>query len=87
MHTWSLREAETQLQKIIAKTLSEGAQTIETQMDTQVVLLSREEYRRLQSPKPRFVEFMRQSPWLGVELDIQRDASPARNIQYTGSQV
>jgi hypothetical protein len=42
------------------------------------VVLSSADYERLCAPKPSLVEFLRNSPWTGVELDIERDRSLAR---------
>jgi hypothetical protein len=33
-------------------------------------------------PKQSLVEFLRQSPLMGLELDLERDKSPARDIDF-----
>ena len=42
------------------------------------VLISREKYGRLTHPKPGFVEFMRQSSLLRLDLDAERSSDPTR---------
>jgi hypothetical protein len=42
--------------------------------------LSTEAYVRLTQQKPSFVDFLRASPLVDAELDIERDRSPGRTI-------
>ena len=45
-----------------------------------VVVMSVADYERLTRAKPTFVEFMRRSPLVGIELELDRDVSPVREI-------
>jgi hypothetical protein len=42
--------------------------------------LSAEAYERLRGKKPSLVDFLRASPWAGLDLDIERDRSAGRDI-------
>jgi len=44
------------------------------------VVLSVEEYERLKKKKLSLAEFVRRSGLVGVDLDLERDKSPARDI-------
>lgn len=47
-----------------------------------LVELSVQEYQRLHGPREDFVSFMRRSPLVGVELDLQRDEKDTgRDVQ------
>jgi len=41
-----------------------------------------EDYRRLTAPREDLASFLRRSPLMGVELDLERDTSPARDVEF-----
>ena len=45
-----------------------------------MVILSTQQYEKLIHPQPTLVNFLRQSPLFGSELEITRDKSPDRDI-------
>ena len=45
------------------------------------VLLSAKDYDRLSGRKPSLAKFMRASPLAGIDLTIDRDRSPARDVE------
>ncbi|MDN5849249.1 MAG: hypothetical protein L0H63_06355 [Nitrococcus sp.] len=45
-----------------------------------MVVISREDYERLRQPKPNFVELIRNSPLMDVDIDLTRDQSLTREI-------
>lgn len=81
MHSWQLQEAKARLSELVKSAATEGPQAITLRGRQAAVLLSAEDYARLTRRKPGLVDFLRQSPLAGVELDIGRDASPARNVE------
>ncbi len=46
-----------------------------------VVVLSKEAYSKLKLSQESLVDFFRQSPLVGVELDLARDRSLPRDIE------
>ena len=58
----------------------DGPQTITVRGQRAAVVLSADDYDRLERPKPSLVEFLRASPLAGVELDIERDRSPPSDV-------
>lgn len=81
MTTWQLQEAKGKFSEVVKRALSEGPQGITVRGESVAVLISRAEYARLANPKPGFVEFMRQSPLVGLDLETERQSDPTREIE------
>lgn len=75
---WQLQEAKSKLSKLVNKALREGPQIITRYGDEVAVVISYEEYTRLNKPETNLVEFLRASPLVGVDLNFERDRSPLR---------
>ena len=80
MRRWQLQEAKARLSELVRSSTEEGPQQITVRGRPAVVVISKAEYERLRNKKPSFVEFMRQSPLVGIELDIRRDRTPPRKV-------
>lgn len=81
MHTWKLQEAKAQFSKVVRLAKKEGPQNISVQGEEGVVLLSRREYEILSKKQISFIEFMASSPLKDIELDLERDSSPCREVE------
>lgn len=81
MAHWQLQDAKARLSELVKKAAQEGPQHITLHGEPAAVLVSEAEYQRLRKPARRFVEFVRNSPLRGVELDVGRDRSPAREVR------
>jgi len=80
MRRWQLQEAKAKLSEVVKSSQREGPQVITVHGEPAVVVISRDEYERLTGRRPSLVEFLRQSPLAGVELDIERDRAAARDV-------
>jgi len=80
MTTWQVQQAKARLSDLLKRAASEGPQGITVRGCPTAVVLSQADYERLQGSKPGFVELMRGSPLVGVELDLRRDSSPTREV-------
>ncbi len=80
MHRWQLQDAKARLSEVVKCAGRDGPQTITVRGEPAAVVVSVAEYERLTGAKPAFVEFMRRSPLAGIELDLDRDGSPARDV-------
>jgi prevent-host-death family protein len=80
MRSWQVQEAKARFSDLLREAKHSGPQQITIRGRVAAVVLSTEEYERLCAPKPSLVAFLRNSPWRGVELDVERDGSPARDI-------
>ena len=81
MRSWQLQEAKARFSEVVKSAHSDGPQEITLRGQPAAVLLSAEDYARLTCAKPGLVDFLRQSPLVGVELQIERDRSPVREIE------
>lgn len=81
MARWQLQEAKARLSELVRRVASEGPQEITVHGETAVVVVSQQEYLRLTRAGTGLVEFIRSSPLHGVELDIERNAEPPREVR------
>jgi antitoxin Phd len=79
MRRWQLQEAKARLSEVV-KSAREGPQEISVRGEPAAVVLSIEEYERLNKKKLSLAEFVRRSGLVGVDVDLERDKSPARDI-------
>lgn len=79
MRRWQLQEAKARLSEVV-KSAREGPQEISVRGEPAAVVLSIEEYERLNKKKLSLAEFVRRSGLVGVDLELERDKSPARDI-------
>jgi len=83
MH-WQLQEAKQRFSEVVRQAEANGPQIVTRHGQEVVVVLSADEYRRLQSGRPDFKEFLMAAPRLDV-LDIRRDSTQARIVDLTDS--
>lgn len=85
MQTWQLQHAKNRFSEVVDKALAQGPQMITRRGAETAVVLSVEEYRKLQRPDSDLVEFFQASPLaashLGDELDLRRDPDSGRDIE------
>ena len=78
---WQLQEAKNKFSELVRKATEEGPQIVTKHGKESVVVISSEEYRKLEKPETKLVDFFRQSPLKGLQIEIERDKSPTRKIQ------
>ncbi|MDR9416172.1 MAG: type II toxin-antitoxin system Phd/YefM family antitoxin [Gracilimonas sp.] len=78
---WQLQEAKNKFSEVVRKASEEGPQTVTKHGKDSVVVLSAEDYRKLEQSKTSLVDFFQNSPFSEVEVDLKRDKSPARKIE------
>ena len=78
---WPLQEAKNKLSEVVEKALREGPQIVTRRGKKVAVVLSTEEYERLTAPQEDLATFLARSPLGGVELELERDTSPARDVE------
>jgi antitoxin Phd len=79
-HTWQLQDAKNKFSEVVNEALRRGPQIITRRGVQAVVVLSYDEYQRLQKPQSDLVTFFQTSPMAGVELDLRRDESLPRDV-------
>ncbi len=78
MHTWQLQDAKARLSEVVKKAEQEGPQGITVHGRSTAVVVSTRDYDRLRRPRGNFVEFMRESPLCGTELEVKRNKTKTR---------
>ena len=78
--TWSLHDAKNRLSQLLRQT-RDGPQVISVRGEERAVVLSLEAYRRLsRADAGDLVGFLRASPWVDTDLDLERLRDTPREI-------
>lgn len=80
---WQLQTAKARFSELFRSARSEGPQLITRQGKEGVVMISKEQYDQLigRSHQPKsLVQFFRESPFVGVDIDLERDKDEGRRI-------
>ena len=81
MKTWQLQEAKNHLSEVVERAVRGDQQTITRHGKPAAVVMSVEQYRKLQARRGSLSEFFARSPLRGVELNLKRDKSLPREIK------
>ena len=85
MQTWQLQEAKARLSELVKRAAKEGPQEITVRGETAAIVVSRAEFEKLkarQTPKPSLVELLQNSPFVGLDIEFERDKSLPREISF-----
>ena len=81
MARWQLQEAKNRLSELVRKAADEGPQIITVRGDDAVVVVAARTYRKLTArPKEGLVDFFRNSPLAGANLDLERSRDTGRRV-------
>ena len=78
---WQLQEAKNRFSQVVDEAVKHGPQVITRRGVETAVVIGIEEYTKLKRPRGSFLEFLRNSPLWGVELDIERPKDTGRDIE------
>jgi antitoxin Phd len=81
---WQLQVAKARFSELFRRALSEGPQLITRQGKEGVVMISDQQYERLvgKAHQPKnLLQFFRESPLVGFDLDLERDKDEGRDIE------
>src|SRR5205809_6085619 len=81
---WQIQTAKARFSELFRLARTEGPQRITRQGKEGVVMISDEQYDRLmvRSHQPKsIVQFFRQSPLVGVKLNLERDKDAGRDLE------
>ena len=79
MRVWQLQEAKNKFSEVVEGAVREGPQVVTRRGVETAVVLSYEEYRGMLLGRQKLSEFFGESPLVGLDLDLSRDRSPARD--------
>lgn len=77
---WALQDAKNRFSEVVEDALHKGPQWITRRGQDAVVVLSVPEYRKMKAKKGSLVEFFRESPLFGQELELRRSKETARKV-------
>jgi prevent-host-death family protein len=82
--SWQIQTAKARFSEVFRRARTEGPQLITRQGKEGVVMISDEQYQQLvgKSHQPKsIVQFFRDSPLVGIELNLERDKDEGRDIE------
>jgi antitoxin Phd len=82
MGRWQLQEAKQQFSRLVDRARSEGPQIVTRHGKEVAVVLDVNEYRRLRGEEKDFKEFLLGPPYVDVDIPIERDPDPGRDIEF-----
>lgn len=81
MREWALQDAKARLSELVRLAMAHEPQEITLRGEPAVVVLSREDYDRMTQKKESFVDLIRNSPLMDVDIDLSREPSMTRDIE------
>jgi antitoxin Phd len=78
IQTWQLQEAKNKFSRVVDDAVNSGPQIITKRGVEVAIVISYAEYQRMIASRGSLSGFFRESPLAGIELDLERDRSEAR---------
>lgn len=80
-NVWQLQEAKSKFSQLVELAMHDRPQIVTRHGDNSVVVLSYEQYKKITRHETELVEFLRNSPLMGLELDSIRNKDLPREIK------
>lgn len=77
---WQLQEAKNRLSEVVRKARSEGPQVISLHGSAAAVVVSAKDFAKMSRPKGKLIDFFRNSPLVGIKLNLARSKNTGRSI-------
>lgn len=77
---WQLQEAKNSFSEVVEQAIHKGPQLVSKHGQEVVVILSIDDYNKLNKPKTNLIEFFQSSPLRGLKLDVTRSKETGRNV-------
>jgi len=78
--TWPLQDAKNRLSELVDRAKAGIPQIITRRGKREVVVIGIEDFKKISAREKDLVEFLRSSPLVGVDLQIERDPDPGRPV-------
>lgn len=82
MKVLQLQHAKATLSRVVETVQGEGPIAISVRGREKAVVMSKRDYDRRIGRGGSLLDFLRASPLRGVTLDVRRDASPTRKVEF-----
>ena len=79
-NVWQLQDAKAKFSHLVSLAIRNIPQVVTKHGNNAVVLLSFEQYQKLIKPKKDLIEFFKDSPLYGLELNLERSKDLPRDI-------
>ena len=76
--SWQLQEAKNKLSRVVENAVREGPQIITKRGVEVAIVISYADYQKMLASRGKLSTFFQESPLAGVELDLARDKTEAR---------
>ena len=76
--TWQIQEAKNKFSRVVEKAVNDGPQIITKRGVEVAIVLSLADYQEMMASRGKLSTFFRDSPLVGIELDLTRDKGNAR---------
>lgn len=78
--TWPLQDAKNRLSELVDRAKAGIPQIITRRGKQEVVVVGIEDFKKISAREQDLVSFLRSSPLVGVDLQIERDDDPGRAV-------
>jgi antitoxin Phd len=78
IHSWQIQEAKNKFSRVVEDAVNDGPQIITKHGVEVAIVISFTEYQKMVAARGKLSTFFRDSPLVGIELDLSRDKSDAR---------
>jgi antitoxin Phd len=79
--TWALQDAKSRFSEVVEDALHKGPQWVTRRGMDAVVIVAARDYRKVTAAKGSLVRFFRESPLVGVKLDLTLSKETARQVE------
>jgi prevent-host-death family protein len=79
---WSLQDAKNRFSEVVERARTEGVQLVTRHGKDAVVIVSSEQWAEMQGKEQSLAAFLLESPLKDAELDIVRDTSGMRAVEF-----
>ena len=79
IQTWQLQEAKNRFSRVVENAVNSGPQIITKRGVEVAIVISYAEYQKIIVSRGALSDFFRESPLVGIDLDLARDRSEARD--------
>ena len=78
IQSWQLQEAKNKFSRVVENAVNDGPQIITKRGVEVAIVISFADYQKMIATRGKLSTFFRDSPLVGIELDLARDKSDAR---------
>ena len=79
---WQLQEAKNKFSEVVEEALKHGPQVITKRGKETVIVLSYADYRKMMLAQKKLSDFFRESPLVGIDLDLTRNKNERERKSY-----